>query len=91
MLSIVSEALAGRGREACWSGRSSTGPRWTAPRCCCGGSPGRARRRCWMPRRRRRRPQVTTAALSFIGAGIILHVGTGLRWPLVLKSKRDSW
>jgi hypothetical protein len=24
---------------------------------------------------------VTTAALSFIGAGIILHVGIGLRWP----------
>jgi hypothetical protein len=30
------------------------------------------------------------AALSFIGVGIILHVGTGLRWPLVLKPKRDS-
>jgi len=44
-----------------------------------------------MPRRRRRRLQVTTAVLSFIGAGIILHVGIGLRWPLVLKSKRDSW
>jgi hypothetical protein len=29
---------------------------------------------------------VTTAALSFIGAGIILHVGIGLRWPLALKS-----
>jgi hypothetical protein len=43
-----------------------------------------------MPRRRRRQPQVTTAALSFIGAGIILHAGTGLRWLLVLKSKRDS-
>jgi len=55
-----------------------------------GGSPGRARRRCWMPRRRRRRPQLTTAALSFIGAGIILHVGIGLRWLLVLKPKRDS-
>jgi hypothetical protein len=24
---------------------------------------------------------ITTAALSFIGAGIILHVGIGLRWP----------
>jgi hypothetical protein len=29
---------------------------------------------------------VTTAALSFIGAGIILHVGIGLRWPLTIKS-----
>ena len=29
---------------------------------------------------------VTTAALSFIGAGIILHVDIGLRWPLALKS-----
>jgi hypothetical protein len=29
---------------------------------------------------------VTTAALSFIGAGIILHVGIGLRWPLARKS-----
>ena len=28
---------------------------------------------------------VTTAALSFIGAGIILHVGIGLRWPFALK------
>jgi hypothetical protein len=24
---------------------------------------------------------ITTAALSFLGAGIILHVGIGLRWP----------
>jgi hypothetical protein len=30
---------------------------------------------------------VTTAALSFIGAGIILHVGIGLRWPLELNSR----
>jgi hypothetical protein len=29
---------------------------------------------------------VTTAALSFIGAGIILHVGIGLRWPFALKA-----
>ena len=28
----------------------------------------------------------TTAALSFIGAGIILHVGIGLRWPLTLNT-----
>ena len=31
---------------------------------------------------------VTTAALSFIGAGIILHVGIGLRWPFVLRRRR---
>ncbi len=31
-----------------------------------------------------------TTALSFIGAGIILHVGIGLRWPLTLKSTGDS-
>ena len=29
---------------------------------------------------------VTTAALSFIGAGIILHVGIGLRWPFAAKT-----
>jgi hypothetical protein len=33
---------------------------------------------------------VMTSALSFIGAGIILHVGIGLRWPLTLKPKDDS-
>ena len=33
---------------------------------------------------------ITTAALSFIGAGIILHVGIGLRWPFALKSRQDS-
>ena len=32
---------------------------------------------------------ITTAALSFIGAGIILHVGIGLRWPFALKSRED--
>jgi len=32
---------------------------------------------------------VTTAALSFIGAGIILHVGIGLRWPFALKTPRS--
>jgi hypothetical protein len=31
---------------------------------------------------------ITTAALSFIGAGIILHVGIGLRWPFALKPRR---
>ena len=30
---------------------------------------------------------ITTAALSFIGAGIILHVGIGLRWPFAHKTK----
>jgi hypothetical protein len=30
---------------------------------------------------------VTTAALSFIGAGIILHVGIGLRWPFVPQER----
>jgi hypothetical protein len=33
---------------------------------------------------------ITTAALSFIGAGIILHVGIGLRWPFALKSREGS-
>ena len=33
---------------------------------------------------------ITTAALSFIGAGIILHVGIGLRWPFALKTDRSS-
>jgi hypothetical protein len=33
---------------------------------------------------------ITTAALSFIGAGIILHVGIGLRWPFALKTKENS-
>src|SRR5580704_11246220 len=31
---------------------------------------------------------ITTAALSFIGAGIILHVGIGLRWPFTQKANR---
>jgi hypothetical protein len=30
---------------------------------------------------------VTTAALSFIGAGIILHVGIGLRWPFAARAR----
>jgi hypothetical protein len=30
---------------------------------------------------------ITTAALSFIGAGIILHVGIGLRWPFAQGTK----
>ena len=33
---------------------------------------------------------ITTAALSFIGAGIILHVGIGLRWPFALKAKENG-
>jgi hypothetical protein len=28
---------------------------------------------------------VTTASLSFIGAGIILHIGIGLRWPFAAR------
>ena len=32
---------------------------------------------------------ITTAALSFIGAGIILYVGIGLRWPFALKIKEE--
>ena len=32
---------------------------------------------------------ITTAALSFIGAGIILHVGIGLRWPFAHKTMED--
>jgi hypothetical protein len=30
---------------------------------------------------------VTTAALSFLGAGVISHVAVGLRWPFALKTK----
>jgi FtsH-binding integral membrane protein len=33
---------------------------------------------------------ISTAALSFIGAGIVLHVGIGLRWPFALKSREGS-
>ena len=33
---------------------------------------------------------VTTAALSFIGAGIILHVGIGLRWPFAHKTMAEN-
>ena len=33
---------------------------------------------------------ITTAALSFTGAGIILHVGIGLRWPFAQKTKETS-
>jgi hypothetical protein len=29
---------------------------------------------------------VTTAALSFLGVGIIAHVAVGLRWPFALKT-----
>jgi hypothetical protein len=32
---------------------------------------------------------ITTAALSFLGAGIILHVGIGLRWPFAAKTKEN--
>lgn len=30
---------------------------------------------------------ITTAALSFLGAGIIAHVAVGLRWPFALKTR----
>ena len=33
---------------------------------------------------------LTTAALSFIGAGIILHVGIGFRWPFAHKTKQEN-
>jgi hypothetical protein len=33
---------------------------------------------------------ITTASLSFIGAGIILHVGIGLRWPFAPKTGGTS-
>jgi hypothetical protein len=33
---------------------------------------------------------VTTAALSFAGAGIILHTGIGLRWPFHPKTTQDT-
>jgi hypothetical protein len=32
---------------------------------------------------------ITTAALSFIGAGVILHVAIGLRWPVVGRSRES--
>jgi hypothetical protein len=30
---------------------------------------------------------ITTAALSFLGAGVISHVAVGLRWPFALNTK----
>ena len=33
---------------------------------------------------------ITTAALSLIGAGIILHVGIGLRWPFAHKTMEEN-
>lgn len=33
---------------------------------------------------------ITTAALSFLGAGIILHVGIGLRWPFAGATKASG-
>ena len=33
---------------------------------------------------------LTTAALSFIGAGIILHVGIGFRWPFAHKATQEN-
>jgi len=33
---------------------------------------------------------LTTGALSFIGAGIILHVGIGLRWPFAHQTMQEN-
>jgi succinate dehydrogenase/fumarate reductase cytochrome b subunit len=33
---------------------------------------------------------ITVAALAFIGAGIILHVGIGLRWPFAAKANAGA-
>ena len=33
---------------------------------------------------------ITAAALSFIGAGVILHVGIGLRWPFAHKTTEEN-
>jgi len=33
---------------------------------------------------------ITTASLSFLGAGIILHVGIGLRWPFTAPADADA-
>jgi hypothetical protein len=42
---------------------------------------------CWTPATPNE--WITTATLSFIGAGIILHVGIGLRWPFAHKTKKE--
>ena len=34
--------------------------------------------------------RITTVALSFIGAGIILHVGIGLRWPFARTTMEED-
>lgn len=33
---------------------------------------------------------ITTAALGFIGAGVILHIAIGLRWPIVASAEESS-
>ena len=33
---------------------------------------------------------ITTAALGFIGAGVILHIAIGVRWPIVASTKGSS-
>jgi hypothetical protein len=33
--------------------------------------------------------RISTAALSFAGAGIILHTGIGLRWPFTQTTSQD--
>jgi hypothetical protein len=34
--------------------------------------------------------RITTAALSFTGAGMILHVGIGLRWPFARTTIKEN-
>jgi len=34
--------------------------------------------------------RITTVALSFIGAGMILHVGIGLRWPFARTTTQQN-
>jgi len=33
---------------------------------------------------------ITSASLSFAGAGLILHVGIGLRWPFAAAARKDK-
>jgi hypothetical protein len=33
---------------------------------------------------------ITSASLSFAGAGIILHTGIGLRWPFAATVRTDT-
>src|SRR5262249_15864544 len=61
-----------------------------------GGRPGGRHRQ--PAARRQRRPAyvasvtdwVTTAALAFIGVGVILHMAIGLRWPFASAARPPS-